>query len=81
MYDAYDNFEDFQEGEAKHQHGDELHARGHEHAEAAAAAAAPHSEWKQVWDDSAQAYYYENSATGETSWEAPEHFNQAAGYD
>ena len=29
------------------------------------------SNWVAHWDDGSQAYYYENTTTGETSWEQP----------
>ncbi|RIA99576.1 hypothetical protein C1645_278459 [Glomus cerebriforme] len=33
------------------------------------------SHWSAVWDDNAQAYYYWNTVTNETTWENPENKN------
>lgn len=39
------------------------------------------SEWVQYYDETSQAYYYENSASGETSWDEPENFVPYAEYE
>ena len=80
VYNAYDQFEDLSAGgNSAVDGGQDGDAAAIESGGGYGSAAEfdGQTQWTQIWDDASQAYYYENQTTGETSWDAPEHYHPA----